>query len=149
MTSLNLAGKVSKIILTNDTDFRRIRPFPYRRNSQDRVTVGALGGERSFIERFEITKKAKKSIDILNLQFMADEIGMLLGELLIEKRKQGLKVRLYIDAFSVFVDGRDAIAQTNSYRMYRKMIAHGIPVYGFQCDSKWKLMKQEGIMLRK
>ena len=23
------------------------------------------------------------------------------------------------------------------------MMAHGIPVYGFQCASKWKLMKQE------
>ena len=118
-------------------------PFKYRTQSQDRVTVGALGGERSFIERFVITKDAKKSLDILNLQFMADEIGMPLGELLVEKRKQGLKVRLYIDAFSVFVDGRDPIAQTNSYRLYRKMMAHGIPVYGFQCGSKWKLMKQE------
>ena len=118
-------------------------PFPYRKSSQDPVTVGALGGERSYIERYFITSNAKKSVDILNLQFMADETGMTLGELLINKRKQGLNIRLYIDAFSVFADGRDPVVQTNSYRLYRKMMAHGIPVWGFQCDSKWKLMKQE------
>tara|TARA_Y100001954_G_scaffold99447_1_gene108294 strand:+ start:7176 stop:9230 length:2055 start_codon:yes stop_codon:yes gene_type:complete len=118
-------------------------PFPYRTSGQDLVTVGALGGERSFIRRIAISQQAKKSIDILNLQFMADEIGMVLGEILINKRKQGVNVRLYIDAFSVFVDGRDAIAQGNSYILYRNMMAHGIPVYGFQCDSKWRLLKQE------
>ena len=45
-------------------------PFPYRTNSQDPVLVGALGGERSYIERYVITGKAKKSLGSAGFTFL-------------------------------------------------------------------------------
>ena len=68
------------------------------------ITNGSIalldGGEESLAARLQTLKNAKRSIRIQALIFTADETGTAVARILKEKHKQGLDVRVIVDAFS-------------------------------------------------
>jgi putative cardiolipin synthase len=100
---------------------------------------GALltNGKKSWIGRLFLNDKAmglNGKIDIESLIFMADEAGLYWSQDLIERRRKGVKVRIFLDALSPFLDFRDLTTRENTKKMYHNMMAAGIPVYGFRCS---------------
>jgi putative cardiolipin synthase len=73
--------------------------FPVHGPAECRVAVLA-GGEDSFAVRVEALRKARRSIRIQALVFKGDESGLRLAEILKQKKKEGLDVRLIVDALS-------------------------------------------------
>ena len=57
-------------------------------------------GDDSFAARIQALKKADTSIRIQALVFTADESGLYITEILKQKKKAGLDVRIIVDAFS-------------------------------------------------
>lgn len=73
--------------------------FPVRPPEECEVAV--LGsGEDSFAVRMDTLRKATTSIRIQALIFKGDETGLRIAEVLKEKKRAGLDVRVVIDAFS-------------------------------------------------
>jgi len=73
--------------------------FPTYRNDRSRVAI-LHNGEDSFAARIQTLKKADTSIRIQALVFTADEAGLYIADLLKQKKRQGLDVRVIVDAFS-------------------------------------------------
>lgn len=97
------------------------------------MEIALLKGQESLLQRLRLIKDAKKSLKYLTYQFMGDEGGKLLGEALIEKKKQGLDVEMVIDYFSTMLDVRDLNIRNNSYILFNNMMAAGIKVHGYDC----------------
>src|SRR5688572_32000976 len=67
-----------------------------------RKSEGAVleNGEQSFAARIATLKRAKKSVRVQALIYHADEAGLYVAELLKQKKKAGLDVRVIVDAAS-------------------------------------------------
>lgn len=97
--------------------------FPFRGPSECEVALLSTG-EVSLAARLQTIKNAKKSILIQSLIFTGDEVGRHITELLIQKKKEGLDVRVIVDAVS------NAGWQTQA--MYYDLKQHGIEVEGYE-----------------
>lgn len=111
---------------------------PVRSYKETTPIKGALlDGQKSFAYRLKIAKEAKKEGDSLLVQtliFMADEAGIRISDELISRKQEGVRVELIIDALSPVADFRDFAVHDNTKKMYRNLMAAGIPVYGYRCD---------------
>jgi len=82
-------------------------------------------GTDSFAYRIKALKNAKKSIYIQALIFTADESGVYIAELLKKKKKEGLEVKVIVDAVS-------NIGNWHTQWMYFDMQQHGIDIEGYE-----------------
>lgn len=97
--------------------------FPVR--SAEESQIGLLvKGEAALAARFQTLDQAKKSVRIQALIFKADESGTAIAERLIQLRRQGLEVKVIIDAFS----NPDLYSQTLFFRMRTE----GIHMEGYE-----------------
>ncbi len=88
-------------------------------------SVKLLGeGETAFEERFRLISEARESILIQTYIFTGDFIGKKTAELLKERYRDGLDVRLVVDAYTKFVYG--------TRMMYRDMEYSGVKVGGYE-----------------
>ncbi len=83
-----------------------------------------LTGEDAFRARIETLKKARKSIRIQALIFRGDEAGLHIADLLKQKKKQGLDVRVIVDAASNL--------EWKTQWMYFDLKRHGVEVEGYE-----------------
>ena len=82
------------------------------------------GGEDSFAARMDLLAQAKKSILIQALIFTGDESGLRVAEVLKQKKREGLDVRIIVDAVN------NAGPQTQA--MYFDLEQHGITIEGYE-----------------
>ena len=100
----NVLEYTDKIIKKHNKNLKHFLPLAnYRLNdnlSTDNNYVELLiNGEKKFPDVINSLKAAKKHIHIEYYIFEDDEIGIEIGEILIEKAKQGVKVRFIYDDF--------------------------------------------------
>ena len=102
--------------------------FPARlsRESGPRRSEAALPftGQDALRARIETLKLAKKSIRIQALIFRGDESGLYIADLLKQKKKQGVKVQVIVDAASNL--------EWKTQWMYFDLKRHGIDVEGYE-----------------
>lgn len=95
--------------------------FPVRRHSE----VAFLAtGEDAFRARVAMLERAKRSIRIQALIFRADEAGLHVANLLKKRKKEGLDVRVIVDAVSNL--------DVHTQWMYFDLKQHGIEVEGYE-----------------
>jgi len=97
--------------------------FPVRAAQGSQVAV-LRSGEDAFRARIQSLRQARRSIRIQALIFRADDSGLLIAELLKQKRKAGLDVRVIVDAMS-------NLAWQTQW-MYFDLKQHGIEVEGYE-----------------
>lgn len=97
--------------------------FPFRGPDQCEIAL-LTNGEISFEARLQTLKNAKHSIRIQALIFTGDEAGRRIAEILIQKKKEGLDVRVIVDALSN--------PGWASQWMYYDLKQHGIEVEGYE-----------------
>ncbi len=95
--------------------------FPPRDGSQAAIL---WGGEDALRARIASLKAARRSIRIQALIYKADEAGLAIAELLKQKKREGLEVRVIVDALS------NLSFQTQW--MYFDLKRHGIEVEGYE-----------------
>lgn len=100
--------------------------FDVRSSAECEVAVLA-GGEDSFAVRLDLLKRARRSIRIQALIFTADESGLRVAELLKEKKRAGVDVRVIVDAASN--------VSLKTQWMYFDLKQHGIEVEGYEALS--------------
>ncbi len=100
--------------------------FPVRRPDPQRpVRVAVLeSGEDSFRARTRLLEEAKTSIRIQALIFRGDEAGLHFAELLKRKKKQGVDVKVVVDALSNL--------EEHTQWMYFDLKQHHIEVEGYE-----------------
>jgi phosphatidylserine/phosphatidylglycerophosphate/cardiolipin synthase-like enzyme len=97
--------------------------FPTREKPGCEIAILA-GGEDSFAARMAMLATAKHSIRIQALIFTGDEAGLRVAEVLKEKKRQGVDVRVIVDAVN------NLPLQTQW--MYFDLKQHGIEVEGYE-----------------
>jgi len=97
--------------------------FPVREASGSQSVLLSTGPD-AYAARIQILKNAKRSIRMQALIFRNDEAGRQIAEILKEKRKAGLDVRVVVDAMS----NLDPATQF----MYYDLMRHGITVEGYE-----------------
>jgi len=100
--------------------------FPVRRGAGDFPTQLSVlwGGEESFRMRVELLERAKRSIRIQALIFRGDEAGLFLSEILKRKQKEGVDIRIIVDALSNL--------DVQTQWMYFDLKQHGVEVEGYE-----------------
>jgi putative cardiolipin synthase len=73
--------------------------FPVHPADSTRIAI-LSNGDDSFAARIQALKQADTSIRIQALVFTGDEAGLYIAELLKQKKREGLDVRVIVDAFS-------------------------------------------------
>ena len=81
-------------------------------------------GDDSFAARIQTLKNASTSIRIQALVFTADEAGLYITEILKQKKKEGLDIRVIVDAFSN--------PKFQTQRMFFDLKQNGIKVEGYE-----------------
>ena len=81
-------------------------------------------GQDAFRARIETLKRARRSIRIQALIFRGDESGLHIADLLKQKKKQGLDVRVIVDAASNL--------EWKTQWMYFDLKRHGVEVEGYE-----------------
>lgn len=113
--------------------------FPLVLSSEsDPISVALLRGRESFAMRWRQLEELendpiKRTIRIQVLDWRGDEAGVTIGEKLIRLKQKGHNPIVYIDTLSPFADTSN-ISRLNTMRLYYRMMAAGIPVYGFNCS---------------
>lgn len=97
--------------------------FPVRPAAGSTAAV-LSSGEEAFRARIESLRRARRSIRIQALIFRGDESGLLIADLLKQKRKAGLDVRVIVDAVSNL--------SWQTQWMYFDLKQHGIEVEGYE-----------------
>lgn len=97
--------------------------FPFRGPSKCEIAL-LTNGEISLEARLQTLKNARKSIRIQALIFRGDEVGRRIAEILIQKKKEGLDVRVIVDAFSTIT--------WSTQLMFYDLKQHGIEVEGYE-----------------
>lgn len=100
------------------------------------MRAALLDAKMSYTNRLRLAKEAEKQGDSLLVQtliFMADEAGIRVADELIRKVQNGVRVEVLMDALSSTLDIRNPTVHANTKRMYRNLMAAGIPVYGYRC----------------
>ena len=99
------------------------------------MTSGSIAllnsGEEALAARLQTLKNAKRSIRIQALIFTADETGLSVAKILKEKHKQGLDVRVIVDAFSNIMTSKERL-DLNTQMMYYDLKQNGIEVEGYE-----------------
>lgn len=94
------------------------------RDSED-SQVADLASERDSLSyRLQILKSAKKSIRLQALIFTGDETGVRIAEILKQKKKQGVDVRIIVDAVSNL--------SVRTQAMYYGLLREGIEIEGYE-----------------
>jgi cardiolipin synthase C len=119
----SLFGPPSDFTGSELEDIGRSGLFPVRTPEQCEVAVLA-GGEDSLSVRLALLKSARSSIRIQALIFTADESGLRVTEVLKQKQREGVNVRVIVDALS------NSSLQTQW--MYFDLKQHGIEVEGYE-----------------
>jgi cardiolipin synthase C len=97
--------------------------FPVR--SPDECEVAILpGGEDSFAARMALLARAQRTIRIQALIFTGDEAGLRVAEVLKQKQRQGVDVRVIVDGVS------NPSLQTQW--MYFDLKQHGVEIEGYE-----------------
>jgi len=107
--------------------------------------IASLDGRQSFIERYKSLENAKKSIYLQTMIFRGDELGRFFAEKLMEKRAEGLDVKVIVDGLGsglMDIEFSKGDKKNTSKMLYNLMTA-GIRVYGFSCDRSSDLIKNE------
>ncbi|MBF0298998.1 MAG: hypothetical protein HQK51_09785 [Oligoflexia bacterium] len=105
-------------------------------NKDEDIQMALLNGKESFALRSQSLEKNKGPIRIQVLHWGGDEAGVELAERLIRMRKEeGRDVKVYVDPLSPMMDIRNMYHKFDTMRVYFRMMAAGIPVYGFECKS--------------
>jgi phosphatidylserine/phosphatidylglycerophosphate/cardiolipin synthase-like enzyme len=81
-------------------------------------------GEQSFAARIATLRRARRSVRVQALIFHADEAGLFIADLLEQKKKEGLDVRVIVDAASNL--------DWQTQWMYFDLRQHGIEVDGYE-----------------
>ena len=104
--------------------------------TDENILFGIMEGEASLYQRIKAIKEAKESIYHQSLDFRADTVGQYLGSLLIEKRQQGLDVKVLVDGLANQIKTFSKVEKENNFAMYENMMAAGIRVFGYSCGGK-------------
>lgn len=97
--------------------------FPIRSN-HDALIALLPEGEIALAMRIKTLQDAKKSIKIQTLIFTGDESGSYIAELLKEKKKQGVDVKIIVDAASNL--------DWQTQWMYYDLKQHGVEIEGYE-----------------
>lgn len=95
--------------------------FPPRDGSRAAIL---WGGEDAFRARIATLRAARRSIRIQALIYKADEAGLTIAELLKQKKKEGIEVRVIVDALSNL--------SWQTQWLYFDLKRHGIEVEGYE-----------------
>ncbi|MBF0363795.1 MAG: phosphatidylserine/phosphatidylglycerophosphate/cardiolipin synthase family protein [Oligoflexia bacterium] len=100
-------------------------------------------GATAYHERYKAIMAAKKSIYVQALIFSADAAGEKTADYLIQKKKEGVDVKVIFDALSVIdvLKGPEFIKR--SQKIYDRMLAAGIPVLGYSTQGLKGFIKNE------
>ncbi|MCX5792857.1 MAG: phosphatidylserine/phosphatidylglycerophosphate/cardiolipin synthase family protein [Elusimicrobia bacterium] len=101
--------------------------LPMRSSSIALLNTGA----ESLAARLATLQNAKRSIRIQALIFSADETGMAVARILKEKHRQGLDVRVIVDAFSNIINSKKQLDLATQF-MYYDLKQNGIEVEGYE-----------------
>lgn len=116
-------GPVGEFVASDLPEVRATGMFPVR--SPDECEVAVLAsGEDSFSVRMQLLAAARHTIRIQALIFTGDESGLRVAEVLKQKKRQGVDVRVIVDAVS------NTSLQTQW--MYFDLKQHGIEVEGYE-----------------
>ena len=88
------------------------------------LSVTPVSGQDALAARIATLQRAKRSIRVQALIFRADETGLYLSELLKERKKAGVDVRVIVDAMSNL--------DWKTQWMYFDLKRHGIEVEGYE-----------------
>lgn len=107
--------------------------FPVSTESDSAIAV-IPSGEDSLALRLQLLESARRSIRIQTLIFTGDEAGLKIAELLKKKKKEGLDVRVNVDALSALTGSHRAskILGWQTQWMYYDLKQHGIEVEGYE-----------------
>ncbi|HWO22522.1 MAG TPA: phosphatidylserine/phosphatidylglycerophosphate/cardiolipin synthase family protein [Kofleriaceae bacterium] len=97
--------------------------FPVRPPEACEVSI-LPGGEDSFAARMALLSRAQRTIRIQALIFTGDEAGLRVAEVLKQKQRQGVDVK-------VIVDGASNVAVQTQW-MYFDLKQHGIQIEGYE-----------------
>jgi phosphatidylserine/phosphatidylglycerophosphate/cardiolipin synthase-like enzyme len=96
--------------------------------------MALLRGPYSFRERYSALKNAKKSIYLSQLFFRGDPVGLLFANQLVQKRMEGLDVRVMVTGmFNLVSNGDFKVDMENSIIAMRNLMAAGVRVHGVNC----------------
>ncbi len=103
---------------------------------QGEMTGSLLSGQESFQMRAHSILEAKKSLFIQGLNFMADEAGRALGELIINKRREEhIDITVISDPVANFTNFADGLKNRfDTPRLFHNMMSAGIMVHGYNCN---------------
>ncbi len=129
-SELELLKKHSSVFAANEEFVSS--PYPdighsglFDTHYSDKNKIAILhNGDDSFAARIQALKKADTSIRIQALVFTADESGLYIAEILKQKKKAGLDVRIIVDAFSN--------PKFQTQRLYFDLKQNGIEVEGYE-----------------
>lgn len=96
---------------------------------QNDITI-FTDGTKKFKQLFEDLRGAKNHINLEYFTIYDDDLGTQLREILIEKAKEGIKVRVLYDIFG---------SKGSKQRFFKELIAHGGEVQPFM-QSKWRYL---------
>jgi len=96
--------------------------------------MALLRGPYSYRERYAALKNAKKSIYLSQLFFRGDPVGLLFANQLVQKRMEGLDVRVMVTGmFNLVSNGDFKVDMQNSIIAMRNLMASGVRVHGVNC----------------
>lgn len=96
--------------------------------------MALLRGPYSFRERYKALKNAKKSIYLSQLFFRGDPVGLLFANQLVQKRMEGLDVKVMVTGmFNLVSNGDFKVDMENSITAMRNLMAAGVRVHGVNC----------------
>lgn len=116
-------GPPREFVISDLPAVRATGLFPTRSPAECEVAMLA-GGEDSFAARMRMLASAKHTIRIQALIFTGDEAGLRVAEVLKQKRRQGVDVRVIVDGVS------NAGVQT--HWMYFDLEQHGVELEGYE-----------------
>jgi putative cardiolipin synthase len=98
--------------------------FPVRGGAQPSEAAILWGGEEAFRARVDSLRRARRSVRVQALIFRGDDAGLHIAELLKQKKKEGLDVRVIVDAMSNL--------EWQTQWMYFDLKRHGVQVEGYE-----------------
>ena len=104
--------------------------------TDESLLFSIMEGETSLYQRIKAIKSAKESVYHQSLDFRADKVGQYLSSLLIQKKEEGLDVKVLVDGLANQIKTFSRVEKENNFIMYQNMMAAGIRVFGYSCGGK-------------
>ncbi|MGZ3688249.1 MAG: phospholipase D-like domain-containing protein [Bdellovibrionota bacterium] len=121
-------------VLERDYQFRCAKDcqgvLPARAAADSEVAL-LIRGDDDLAARIQSLQSARRSIRIQALDFSGDETGLLVSEILKQKKKAGLDVRVIVDAVTNLHSDNDRYPSQTQW-MYYDLRRNGIPVEGYE-----------------